>query len=111
VLFHDALDQLTTGEHARLKKTQEETSRNKTAVVLNQTLEESSKAEEEHVQAEPDMGLEALEKNVGGNLKEDVWHEEDDEGGIVFCLFEAEFFGQANNVGIGDVYTICKSWC
>lgn len=56
--------QLTTREHARLEKTQEETSRNKTAVVLNQTLEEGGKAEEEHVQAEPDMGLEALEKNV-----------------------------------------------
>ncbi|CAF3652640.1 unnamed protein product [Fusarium graminearum] len=68
--------------------TQEETSGDQTAVVLDKALEEGGEAKEKHVQTQPDMGLEALEKNIGGNFEENVWHEEDDESGVVFCLFE-----------------------
>lgn len=54
------------------------------------------------------MRLEALEENVGGDLEKDVWHEEDDEGGIVFCLFEAKLFRETKNIGIGDIDTVYK---
>jgi hypothetical protein len=71
-------------------------------------LEERGQAEEKHVETQPDMGLEALEKNVGGDLEEDVWHEEDDEGGVVFCLFKAKLFRETKDVGVGDIDTVYK---
>jgi hypothetical protein len=53
------------------------------------------------------MGLEALEKNIGGDLEEDVWHEEDDKGGVVFCLFETKLFRETKDIGVGDIDTVC----
>lgn len=70
-------------------------------------MEQSGQAEEEHVETQPDMGLEALEEDVGGDLEEDVGHEEDDERGVVFRLFKTELLGEAKYIGIGNVYTVC----
>ncbi|KAI6776850.1 hypothetical protein HG530_000795 [Fusarium avenaceum] len=73
----------------------------------DETLEQSGQAEEEHVETQPDMGLKALEEDVGGDLEEDVGHEEDDERGVVFRLFKTELLGEAKYIGIGNVYTVC----
>jgi hypothetical protein len=70
-------------------------------------LEQSGQAKEEHVETQPDMGLESLEEDVGRDLEEDVGHEENDERGVVFCLFKAEFLGETKYIGIGNVYTVC----
>ena len=52
------------------------------------------------------MGLETLEENVGGDLEENIWHEEDDEGGIVFSFFETKLFRKTKDVGIGNIDTV-----
>jgi hypothetical protein len=69
-------------------------------------LKERGEAEEKHVETQPDMGLETLEENVGGDLEENVWHKEDDEGGIVFGLFETKLFRKTKDVGIGNIDTV-----
>lgn len=79
---------LTTGEHSRLKDSEEEASGAQSRVVLDKALEQGGQAEQEHVDAEPDMGLELLEEDVGGDLEEDVWDEEDDEGIVVLVSLE-----------------------
>lgn len=69
-------------------------------------MKERGKAEEKHVETQPDMGLETLEENVGGDLEENIWHEEDDEGGIVFSFFETKLFRKTKDVGIGNIDTV-----
>lgn len=107
---------LTTREHAGFKHAQEETGGQQATVVLNEALHHRGKTKEKHVDGEPDVGLELFEENVGGDLEEAVWNEEDDKGGIVLCrrvvdfavmaYVKLEIFGQAENVGIGNVDTI-----
>lgn len=69
-------------------------------------MKERGEAEEKHVKTQPDVGLEALEEDVGRDLEENVWHEEDDEGGIVFGFFEAKLFRKTKDVGIGNIDTV-----
>lgn len=51
-------------EHARLKDSKEESRREQSTVILDQTLHYCNESEEEHIQAEPDVWLEFLEKDV-----------------------------------------------
>lgn len=59
------------------------------------------------------MGLEALKQHIGWDLKENVGDEENDKRIVVLCSIEAEFFREAENIGICDVDAIwahCVSW-
>lgn len=46
-----------------------------------------------------------LEKNVAGNLKYNVWYEEDYQTNVVLIGFQIELGREAKDVGIGNVYT------
>lgn len=60
------------------------------------------------------MRLELLEENVGRNLKETVWHEENDEGIVVqsavgvFGVDQMEILSEVENLGVGNVDAICS---
>jgi hypothetical protein len=97
----------TTREHARLKDTKEEPTRQQAAVVLHHTLHHGSEAEEEHVGRQPYMWAEALQQDIGRDLEDDIGHEEDDEGDVVFVAREVQIFREVKNVGIANVDTIC----
>lgn len=96
-----------TRKHACLEHTQEEARGQQPRVVLHQTLQEGDQTEAEHVDGQPHGGLELLEQDVGGDLEEAVGHEEDDEGGVVFVVLKAELFGEVEDIGVGDVDTVC----
>lgn len=59
---------------------------------MHEALEHGDEAEAKHVDAEPDMGLELLEEDVGRDLEEDVGHEEYDERVVVQCAVQLELF-------------------
>jgi hypothetical protein len=50
---------------------------------------------------------EAFQKNIGGDLEEDIGHEEDDEGDVVFVASQVQVLGEVEDVGIADVNTVC----
>jgi hypothetical protein len=80
----------TSRKHSRLKDAEEEATRQQATVAAHNTHHDGDKAEHEHVGGQPDMGLEALEENVGGDLKETVGHEEDDQSGVVLECLQAK---------------------
>lgn len=94
-------------EHACLEDAEEETGGKQTTVVLNEALQQGNQAKAEHVDGKPYRRLELLQKNVGGNLKEAVRDEEDDEGGVVFVVLESKLLGQAKDISIGNVHAVC----
>lgn len=93
------------GEHPCLGETEEEPGCQQTRIGLDETLTDGHEAEAEHAEGEPDMGFEALEDDVRGNLEEDVGDEEDCEAVVVFgaARLQFEVGGEAEDGGIGDV--------
>lgn len=82
----------TSREHARLENTQKETRCAQAGVALNEALKEGDQSEAKHVDAQPDMRLELLEKDVGGNFEQNVGDEENDEGVVVQGAVQSQFF-------------------
>ena len=91
----------------RFKQTEEEASGQQAAVVLDETLQQSDQAEEEHIGGQPDVGAQLLEENIGGDLEEDVGDEENDESSVVLRPSETKLLGQAKDVCVGDVDAVC----
>lgn len=111
--LHNRNNRLTTGEHARLEKTEEETRSQQATVVLNEALAHGGETEEEHVDRQPHVRLELLEEDVGRNLEQTVRHEEDDECVVVLCAIgivrinEFEVLGKVEDIGVGNVDAVC----
>lgn len=96
-------------EHASLKNTEEETNSKQTAVVLDETLHGGGEAEEKHVDRKPNMRLEFLEQHITRDFEQNVWHEEDDQSGVVLqasSVVQAEFCGKTVDICITNVDTI-----
>lgn len=70
-------------------------------------MHHGGEAEEEHVDAQPDVGSEFLQQDVGWDLKEDVWYEEDDQRIVVEGTIQLKLGGQAKYVGIGNIDSVC----
>ena len=101
--------QLTSWEHAGLKDAEEEATCEKAAVVLDNTLHHGREAKEKHVGGEPDMGPEALQHHVGRDFENDIGDEEDTQGGVVHVAREIQVRGEAVDVGVANVHTICTA--
>lgn len=97
---------LTSWEHSSLENTKEETSSQQPGIVLHEPLSQGNQAESKHVQGQPNSWAELLQKDVGGDLEEAVWDEEDDEGYIVLGAREAEILREAEDVCVADVDTV-----
>ena len=52
------------------------------------------------------MGLQPLQQDVGGYLKNDVRNEEDSQGGIILRSSQLEVLLQAKDRGISDISAI-----
>lgn len=68
----------TSRKHASLEHTKEEARGQQAGIVLYQALHHGGESKQEHVDREPDVGLELFEQHVAGNLKETVGYKEDD---------------------------------
>lgn len=49
------------------------------------------------------MRLKLFEQDIARDLKDDIWHEEDDEGVVVLMVLQLEFFRHARDICIGDI--------
>ena len=96
-----------TWKHSSLEQSQEKAGRQQARVAAYKTLTDGAEAEEEHAAREPYVRAEALQQDVGRDLKEDIRNKEDDEGGVVLIFLNTEFElrRQAVDVGIGNVHT------
>lgn len=105
-------DGVTSREHARLKDAEEESGGEQARVVGDDALHNGGEAKEQHVEGEPDVGLELFHENVGGDLEQAVGDKEDDEGGVVLCavgvvgVLEVEVLGEVKDFGVGNVDAI-----
>jgi hypothetical protein len=95
-------------KHASLENTQEEARGEQAGVVGDKSLKQGDQAESEHVDGQPDMGLEVLEQQVGRDLEEDVGDEEDDECRVELVVLEPQLDGQIEDVGIRNVDTVWR---
>ena len=58
-----------TRKHARFEESKEESGNQQRFIVLHETLHDGDEAEEEHVQAQPDIWSELLEENVAWDFE------------------------------------------
>jgi len=66
-------------------------------------LANGGETKQEHASGQPISWTEFLENNVGWNLKEDIWHKENDQGSVVLVVDQLQFGGQTKDISIGDI--------
>lgn len=96
-------------KHARLEDSQKEPGGAESSVVCYEALEHGDETKSKHVDAQPNVRLELLQEDVGGNLQEYVGHEEDDKRIVVEGAIQVQFRAEAEDVRIGDVHSVCES--
>ena len=82
----------TSWKHSCFEDPKEETGSEEAVVVGYEALGDGDGAKHKHTPRKPDIGVEFLEEDVGGDFEDDVGDEEDGESGVVFDLFEVEIF-------------------
>jgi hypothetical protein len=76
---------------------------------VDQTLTNGDQAKHEHAERQPDVWLEPFEDHIAGYFEDDIWHEENREGGVVLIRHQFEVLRKAKDGGIRDVGAIQES--